>query len=78
MGMANEIYSANRTTIKYVLGDWSFYSWTDCNGNKMGLGVLRYLNMIKQGALAEMTTDLPHSRDSNDKKFVLYNLPRCR
>ncbi len=49
--MANEIYSANRTTNKYVRGDWSFYSWTDDNGNKMGLGVLRNLNMA--GTLSE-------------------------
>jgi N-acetylmuramoyl-L-alanine amidase len=49
--MANEIYVANNTTAKHVRGDWSFYSWTDSQGNKMGLGVLRPLNMA--GTLSE-------------------------
>ncbi|MDD3807482.1 MAG: Ig-like domain-containing protein [Candidatus Marinimicrobia bacterium] len=43
--MANEIYRAHRTTNKHVRGDWSFYDWTDGQGNKMGLGVLRGLTM---------------------------------
>lgn len=49
--MANEIYVANNTTAKRVRGDWSFYSWTDSQGNKMGLGVLRTLSM--PGTLSE-------------------------
>jgi N-acetylmuramoyl-L-alanine amidase len=49
--MAEEIYTANRTTAKHVRGDWSFYDWTDSQGNKMGLGVLRTLNM--PGTLSE-------------------------
>ncbi len=49
--MANEIYVAHNTTAKHVRGDWSFYSWTDSNGNRSGLGVLRGLTM--PGTLSE-------------------------
>lgn len=49
--MGNEIYRAHRTTNKHVRGDWSFYSWTDSQGNRSGLGVLRGLNM--PGTLSE-------------------------
>ncbi|MGC9512290.1 MAG: N-acetylmuramoyl-L-alanine amidase, partial [Fidelibacterota bacterium] len=49
--MGTEIYNAHRTTNKYVRGDWSFYSWTDSQGNRTGLGVLRGLNM--PGTLSE-------------------------
>lgn len=49
--MGDEIYRAHRTTNKHVRGDWSFYSWTDSQGNRSGLGVLRGLNM--PGTLSE-------------------------
>lgn len=49
--MADEIYTAHYTTAKHVRGDWSFYSWTDSQGNRSGLGVLRGLTM--PGTLSE-------------------------
>jgi len=39
------------TSNLYVRGDYDFYGWTDNNGNPIGLGVLRYLNM--PGTLSE-------------------------
>lgn len=35
----------------YVRGDFDFYDWKDANGNPLGLGVLRYLQM--PGTLSE-------------------------
>ncbi|BFN37441.1 Ig-like domain-containing protein [Fidelibacter multiformis] len=49
--MGTEIYKSHRTTNNHVRGDWSFYSWTDSQGNRSGLGVLRGLNM--PGTLSE-------------------------
>ncbi|MCK4295875.1 MAG: Ig-like domain-containing protein, partial [Candidatus Marinimicrobia bacterium] len=46
--MLDELYTANRTTGRYLRGDWSFYpNW----GYQVGLGVLRNLNM--PGTLSE-------------------------